>query len=138
LLGEGKRSQATRDALLSLSDTIESISPENSHDSNLQQLALSEMHDISVARNLRILKAQEEIHPVLWIGLIAGGVLLIASAYVFGMEDRIAHAILIAVLTVAIVGILFMIKAIDRPYSGDVRVTPDAMQETVAIIQSGR
>lgn len=95
------------------------------------------MHDIRVARGSRVNHARSDIHPVRWIGLIAGAVITIGFSDIFGIADRAAHAFMIGVLTVSIVGILFMIDVINGPYRGDVSVKPDAMTESVAAMQNG-
>ncbi len=69
------------------------------------------------------------MHPLLWVMLIAGAVITIGFTYLFGVSNVRAHAAMIAALTLVIAGTLFMIEATNYPFSGDVHVTPDALQE---------
>ncbi len=98
---------------------------------------LSETHNLGNERRVRLLKTQETLHPVLWIVLLAGGVLTIAYAYVFGLKSRAAHVLLVAVLAGTVVGMLCMIKLIDGPFVGSVSVRPDAFEAILKTMTGG-
>jgi phosphotransferase system glucose/maltose/N-acetylglucosamine-specific IIC component len=136
-MSRGSQSIRTSQALDDLRNQVDSYNPQSARGSGLYQQALSDMHDVRVNRGRRVNDAQSDVHPVLWIGLIAGAVITIVFSYFFGTRDRTSHAFMVGVLTVSVVGILFMIDVINGPYRGDVSVRPVAMTESIAAMQNG-
>jgi hypothetical protein len=61
--------------------------------------------------------------------LVGCGLVTIAYAYLFGVENRRTHALMVATLAGIIATLLFLVKALDGPFSGDISVTPVAFQE---------
>jgi hypothetical protein len=136
-LARGKQSPRTTAAIGALRGRIQAFNPVSNRDNDLYQSALSDMHDLTVARASRTLKGAQTVHPVLWVGLIVGAVISSGFSYLFGIRDSLGHALMTGVLTISIVGILFIIKTIDGPYRGDVSVRPDAMQQTLDMMRAG-
>ena len=130
-----KRSATTREKYTEIREVIEAYVPADARETNLQAEELTNLDDLAGARNERLLKADDELNPGLWVALLAGAVLSIGYSYVFGIENRASHAFMIGVLAVSICGILYLIYVINAPYTGDLRVTPTAMQETVSTIE---
>jgi hypothetical protein len=110
---------------------IEGYEPTDNRENNLHAAELANLDDLAAARTQRVLKAGNVLNPALWAALIVGAVISVAYSYFFGIENRIVHALMVAVLAVSIAGMLFLIEEIDSPYRRDVRVAPDAMQEVV-------
>jgi hypothetical protein len=52
-------------------------------------------------------------------------------AALFGLPDRVSHAAMIAVLTITVVGIRFLIGAIAVPFRRDAHVRPPAMEQVL-------
>jgi hypothetical protein len=129
------QSQKTRQAYVAIRDAVEAYSPADLRQSDLYQQEVANLEELAGTRNQRLLKAEDVVHPALWITLVAGAVISIGYSYVFGIENRAAHALMVGVLTVSIVAILYLVSVINQPYVGDMRVQPTAMQETVDTIQ---
>ncbi|MSQ10876.1 MAG: DUF4239 domain-containing protein [Dehalococcoidia bacterium] len=101
-------------------------------DQILYTQALDRYHVMSVNRCSRILQSRAELHPVMWITLVGGGMLTVAFTYAFNLRSRRFHAVLIAGLTITITSIVYIISIADVPFKGDVNVTPDAFANAVA------
>ncbi len=129
------QSPQTRQAYVAIRDAVEAYSPTDLRQSDLYQQELANLEELAGTRNDRLLRAENVLHPALWLTLIVGAVVSIGYAYMFGIENRAAHAVMVGVLVFSIAGILYLISVIDRPYVGDLRVEPTAMRETVNIIQ---
>jgi hypothetical protein len=72
--------------------------------------------------------AEESLPTVLWVVLIVGGIVTVGFAYLFGMENSWAHALMVGSLAGVIALVLFTIAAMDHPFSGGARVGPEAFE----------
>jgi hypothetical protein len=64
----------------------------------------------------------------LWIFVLGGAILAIASTFFFVVADRRLHIILVCVLAAFIGMVVVIISAYDRPFVGDLRVTPESYE----------
>jgi hypothetical protein len=122
---------ATREKYGVIRSLIEGYAPADNRESNLHAAELANLDGLAAARTQRVLKAGNVLNPALWAALVVGAVISVAYSYLFGIENRVVHAFMVAVLALSIAGMLFLIEEIDFPYRGDVRVAPSAMQEVV-------
>jgi hypothetical protein len=90
--------------------------------------ALARMDELADARNARLVKAGEGIPTVLWGVLAVGGILVVGFAYLFGLENTLVHNLMVAALALLISSVLFTIGVLEYPFSGDVRVSPEAFE----------
>ena len=77
---------------------------------------------------MRLVVAEESLPTVLWVVLIVGGIVAVGFAYLFGMENTWAHALMVVALAGVIALILFTIAALEHPFSGGARVGPEAFE----------
>jgi hypothetical protein len=130
-LAKGQESPKATEALQSLRARVLAVTPSGDRESDLYMAAVGTVNAVTIARNMRSLDGEEDVPRVLWIGLLVGAVLTIAYSYIFGMESKAIHALMVGVLTVFVIGMLYTIQAINRPYKGDVTVRPAAMEMAV-------
>ena len=105
--------------------------PRNEGEQVLYERGLTQVHDVADARRLRLLQVREGIPDLLWVVLVGGGVITVCFTYLFGLKSNVAHALMVAALTLVICGILFTIAEIDYPFSGAVEIQPDAFREVL-------
>ncbi|MFK8911418.1 hypothetical protein [Streptomyces sp. YS-3] len=88
-----------------------------------QQLAaqelLSQLGTLDEARRGREADAQSSLSPVLWLGLILGGVLTVAFMFIFGIRRSFTHIIMVMGLAGLITFLVLLIRELDAPF-GDV------------------
>jgi hypothetical protein len=89
---------------------------------------LDQVQRLGDARRARLVAAQESLPTVLWVVLIVGGIVVVGFAYLFGMENTGAHALMVAALAGVIALVLFTIAAMDHPFSGGARIGPEAFE----------
>jgi len=65
---------------------------------------------------------------ILWLTIIVGALISLASAFFFKIEDARLQGIQVVLLAAFIGLIIFMIFALDRPFRGDFGVRPDPYQ----------
>ena len=90
--------------------------------------ALAQMEELADARNARLVEAGEGIPTVLWGVLAVGGIIVVGFAYLFGLENTLVHNLMVGALALVISSVLFMIGVLEYPFSGDVRVSPEAFE----------
>ncbi len=105
-----------------------------------QSLALAELmsslSSLTQYRALRIMQSAEALPGILWLVLIGGGVATILAACFFGVEDFRFHLLQIMVLSFLISMVLVAIAAVDSPYQGNVRVSPDGFRYALRTIEA--
>ena len=95
----------------------------------LYESGLGQLHDAADARRSRLLEVREGIPDLLWVVLVVGGVITVCFTYLFGLKSNLAHALMVAALTLLICGILFTIGEFNNPFSGVVEIRPEAFKE---------
>src|SRR5918997_824784 len=128
LMGEGQDSSKAWDTVDKLRRSLDGIEPSNSSEETLHARQETLVDDMMNDRRLRLLQSHEGLPPVLWAVLLSGTVLLVGYTYFFGLEDFRAHMMMVGTLTALIVTILFTIKSLEYPFSGDMRVDPGAFE----------
>jgi len=97
----------------------------------LYERGLTQLSDVDDARRSRLLEVREGIPSLLWVVLVVGGVITVSFTYLFGLKSNVAHALMVAALTLLICAILFTIGEFDYPFSGVVEIRPDAFREVL-------
>jgi protein-S-isoprenylcysteine O-methyltransferase Ste14 len=97
----------------------------------LYERGLTDLHNAIDARRSRLLEVREGIPNLLWVVLVVGGVITVSFTYLFGLKSNVAHALMVAALTLLICGILFTIGEFNNPFSGVVEIRPDAFREVL-------
>jgi hypothetical protein len=64
----------------------------------------------------------------LWIVVLVGAGLNIGLVYLFWVENRALHAVLVAGFAAFLALLIFLTAAMDNPYRGEFSVSPDAYQ----------
>ena len=128
LMGQGQESSKAWDTIDKLRRTIDGFEPSTSSEETLHDRQVTLVDEVLNDRRLRLLQSREGLPPILWIVLLSGTVLLVGYTYFFGLEDFRAHLMMVGMLTALIVGVLFTIKSLEYPFSGDIRVEPSALE----------
>lgn len=88
-----------------------------------QQIAaqelLAQLGTLDEARRGREADAQSSLSPVLWLGLIMGGVLTVAFMFIFGIRRSFTHIVMVMGLAGLITFLVLLIRELDSPF-GDV------------------
>ena len=89
---------------------------------------MNTLRSLTEHRRIRILQSHEMLPGILWMVLIAGGIITVAAACFFGVPNFRFHLLQIVVLSFLISLVLVAIADIDRPYQGDVKVSPEGFE----------
>ncbi|MEU9098594.1 hypothetical protein [Streptomyces sp. NPDC048361] len=87
-----------------------------------QQIAaqelLAQLGTLDEARRGREQDAQSSLSPVLWVGLILGGVLTVAFMFLFGIQRNATHIVMVMGLAALITFLVLLIHELDSPFGG--------------------
>jgi hypothetical protein len=131
LMERGQTSPRADSLLRQLRLTLLEFDPRTRGEQVLYERGLTQVHDAVDARRSRMLEVREGIPNLLWIVLVLGGVITVSFTYLFGLKSNVAHALMVAALSLLICGILFTIGEFNYAFSGVVEIRPDAFREVL-------
>jgi hypothetical protein len=129
---DANESSSARLALDAVYGTVlVSLSPQD-RDSALTGEILRELDAITQERRARIAAADGTVPGVIWPVLFGGAAVTIGFTFFFGSPNLLAQSFMTGLLAVVIFSGLWIVLIIDRPFSGAVTVTPDALAKVLA------
>jgi hypothetical protein len=131
MMEQGQTSQRADSLIRQLRSKILKFDPHTKGGQVLYERGLAQLHDAANARRTRLLEVREGIPGLLWVVLVLGGLITVSFTYLFGLQSNLAHALMVAALTLVICGILFTIGEFNNPFSGVVEIRPDAFEEVL-------
>ncbi|MDQ1358132.1 MAG: hypothetical protein QOJ52_3418 [Acidimicrobiaceae bacterium] len=93
--------------------------------------SVKRVYDLADARRQRLDANSNQLPGVLWIVLLAGGVITVGFTYFFGVSHFASHVLMVAALAAMIALTLYLVLSLDLPFSGDLRVGPHAMEQAI-------
>jgi Protein of unknown function (DUF4239) len=126
--GESTRAWVEYDALW---EVYRALRPRDVTEVPIATETLRRMNELGEARNLRLLHSRASIHPVLWAGLIALGVITVGFGYFFGARLR-AQVAMTALFASAIGILVFIIVVLAHPFRGYGRISPEPFERALA------
>jgi protein-S-isoprenylcysteine O-methyltransferase Ste14 len=131
MMEQGETSPRADSLLRQLRLELLEFDPHTRGEQVLYERGLTQLHDAADARRSRLLEVREGIPTLLWVVLVVGGVITVSFTYLFGLKSNVAHALMVAALTLLICAILFTIGEFDYPFSGVVEIQPEAFREVL-------
>ena len=135
-MARGQSSPKTQAAMDNLWQLFREVDPQTNRENALYAEALDRLNQLSDSRRLRIHASGDDIPAVIQILLWGGGLIIIAFTYFFGVKSIRSQALMTAALAGEVAFILFLVVALDNPFHGYVRLSPEPMQHAVERIQS--
>jgi len=136
LLGTGREGPKTRAAYRHTWDLISVMDPATERDKALYAAILKELDDLSDEHRQRILFSEARLDGILWFSLIVGGLLTVGFSFFFGLKHLGRQAFMTAFFAGIILLNLFVIAALDRPFSGPSAIQPRIMRFVVERMQA--
>ncbi len=129
LMEQGTRATPTGWVLIDdIRVTLQEYEPRTEAQQELYAEGLDQVQRLADARRTRLVAAEESIPAVLWVVLVVGGMVTVSFAYLFGLEQTGAHALMVAALAGVIALVLFTIGVLDHPFSGGASIGPGAFE----------
>lgn len=137
LMEQGRLSPRAGETADALRRSVVGFEPGTSGEAAVYAQSLTMLQDLDEYRALRLLEAREGIPAILWVVLLVGGEVTIASTYLFGMKDDRLHTLMVVAYTVVLVLVLYTIRALEYPFDNIVQVGPEAFEAVLNNIGTG-
>ena len=124
----GKSSPTARDLKDQIWSVVMSIKPVDAGEQAAYGMLISRVVDFTDARRRRLFDSTSSLPRLIWLVLVAGGVMTLAFTFFFGLKNLLAQVIMTAMCVVTAVLILWLISDMDRPFTGDIRITSGSFQ----------
>jgi uncharacterized membrane protein YraQ (UPF0718 family) len=131
LMRQGKSSPKAWKLLDEIRSEVQNFQPSTPAQQILYEQALEHVHELADARRERLLDADQGLPTILWIVLVVGGIVVTGFTYLFGLDNTIIHLLMVAALALIIALVLFTVAELDFPFSGGVRIGPEAMEQVL-------
>lgn len=123
-MAEGNVPSAGGQMITQMWSAIAQVKNPSDYESQAVAELMSTLRGLTEHRRIRILQSNEMLPAILWAVLIAGGVITVAASCFFGVPNFRFHLLQVIVLSFLIALVLVAIADIDRPYQGNVKVSP--------------
>jgi hypothetical protein len=132
ILGKGLQDPKAREFALAAFEAVNTMPwPKNDDvaaikESVVRTAAFNDFHELGVRRRQRLLDAGGGIQSVLYFALVVGALIVLAFAFLFGVERALPQLVMTGLLA-GLMGLLIgLVAEFDRPFNAAVRVSPDA------------
>jgi hypothetical protein len=134
--GEAGASRTARQALDAIYAALLSSAPAERAGNPVMTELLHQLDLMTQARRARLIAAQGSVPGIIWVVLFGGAVIAIVFTFFFGTRNLQAQVMMTGLLAVMISAELLIIVAIDRPFTGSVKVEPTALANVLADFQT--
>jgi hypothetical protein len=107
------------------------MKPQDDSQRTAQREIVDALHRALDARRQRIIISQSEVGPVKWGVILLMGLCALIAIAVVHSNDRLTCAIAVALFATGVALSSLLIAAYSRPFTGDISVKPDILQEVV-------
>jgi hypothetical protein len=135
-MSHGLASPKTQAAMDNLWQLFREVDPQTNREVALYAESLDRLNQLSDSRRMRVHASCDDIPAVIQILLWGGGLIIIAFTYFFGVKSVRSQALMTAALAGEVAFILFLVVALDNPFHGYVRLSPEPMQHALERIQA--
>ena len=135
-MSDGEASQKTQAAMDYLWQLFREVEPQTNRENALYAESLARLNEMGDNRRLRIHASADDIPAVIQVLLWGGGLLIIVFTYFFGVKSIRSQALMTAALASEVAFLLFLVVALDNPFHGYLRLSPEPMQQALERIQA--
>jgi hypothetical protein len=121
---------AAKQALDAVYSTL--VSTDGQGDSAVVSEMLRQVDLVALSRRARLIASEGAVPYLLWVVLIGGAAITIGFTYFFGAGNLQAQMLMTALLAILIFSELLVVVGVDRPFSGTVKVGPNALADVLA------
>jgi Protein of unknown function (DUF4239) len=119
--------RASRMALDAVYATLLAVQPATPRDNAVLPEILRQLDVITQARRTRLVAADGIVPEVIWPALFGGAILTIVFTFFFGSKNLWAQTAMTVLLSLLVFSELWIIIAVDYPFTGPVQVEPTAL-----------
>lgn len=124
---QGRASARTWEKLGAIYTALLATDPSAKGDATAKTEIFNQLDLLTQARRTRLLSAEGDVPGPLWIVLFGGAILTVAFTFFFGTQNLRAQTLMTGLLTLLIFSELLIAIALDRPFTGGIKQSPDAI-----------
>jgi len=125
----GGSSENTTRTLTDIYTTLLGDIASRSHDSTVLAEILDQLAIVTQARRDRNALAAGVVPSIIWVVLIAGGIMTVGSAFFFTSQNLFAQVVMTGMLSVIVCLAVLAVISISYPFTGPVGVSPAPLVE---------
>ncbi|MFG2334847.1 DUF4239 domain-containing protein [Streptomyces sp. NPDC048604] len=115
---------STEDRLVAAYDVLQAYEPKTVREQVFYEEAVSRLSDIAAQRRARLNMAEQQLPALLQVLAFGGALVLIPLTFLYGVR-RLRIQLLFVASVAALIGFsLLLIVVLDRPFAGELSVTP--------------
>lgn len=131
LSNDGEGSSSAVRAYEKIWSTYSQIEPEGYNAQRFYEAGITQLNELGIQRRYRISSATAVISTVVWVFLCIGGILTISIPMLVVSKHKKTQVALNGVMTFIIAFSLWIIAALQYPYSGDVSVSAEPFERVL-------
>ncbi|GGZ29285.1 bestrophin-like domain [Streptomyces poonensis] len=125
LLRAGKPSYGTTEShLRDAFEVLQAYEPKSRREQVFYQEAVTNINDIAAQRRARLTMAEQELPPLLQVLAFGGAFVLIPLTFLYGVRSLRIQLLFVASVAVLIGFSLLLVLVLDRPFAGELSVSP--------------
>jgi hypothetical protein len=97
---------------------------------------LNTLQDMSIARNKRLIEANERLPWVLWLGLFVGAAIVVGMTFLLYMDAIWPHVLMSSALATMISTLLFITLVLNQPFRGPLALTDEPYVHAISVMDS--
>src|SRR4051812_25717910 len=109
------------------------LTPSNNGQQIAQRELATALQNAFDARRQRILVSRSEVNAVKWLCLILQAACALVAIALVHSATRLASTITMGIFATGVAASIFLIASHDRPFTGEVSVTPDPLMEVMPV-----
>jgi hypothetical protein len=135
-MADGRESQRAQKAMDGLWQVYSQMEPQSNRESALYAESLDRLSNVSDSRRLRLHASSNDMPLIVQVLLWLGALVTVSFTYFFGVKSIRSQALMTAALAGEIAFLLFLIVALDNPFHGYVRLSPEPIEQALERIQA--
>ncbi|GAA4205461.1 bestrophin-like domain [Actinocatenispora rupis] len=92
--------------------------------------------DVLQGRQQRLTLARQNLSGMMWFVLVAGGVLTVALAYLFGVPNRVAHLVMVVSLVGTVTLLLYACFQLQYPFGPATHLRPTDLTSALRLLSA--
>ena len=120
---DGKENEETQKAYESIWMSYYSFEPKGSGQEIFFAESITHLNEVGQYRRQRIMFSSYELPGILWVFVIAGGIITTSLNYLIGIKSKWSQIIINALIAALIAFSIFLIASLQHPFTGDVNIS---------------
>ncbi|MFF3320400.1 DUF4239 domain-containing protein [Streptomyces sp. NPDC003035] len=120
---------ATEGHLRAAFEVLQTYNPQTAREEVFYEEAVSHLNDVASQRRARLTMADQQLPPLLQALAFGGALVLIPLTFLYGMRKLRIQLLFVASVAALIGFSLLLVLVLDRPFAGDLSVSPAPYRE---------